>query len=104
VTRQISAAAADIGIVTSRLKALIAAGLLAGAGVAVRAMRHASATAAPTPTHVEPTTARETGGADPPATRAATRADLYEEAKRRDIPGRSSMTKVQLQAALEEGG
>ena len=29
-----------------------------------------------------------------------TRAELYEEAKRRDIPGRSSMTKAELQAAL----
>lgn len=30
----------------------------------------------------------------------ATRADLYEEAKRRDIKGRSSMTKAQLERAL----
>jgi hypothetical protein len=33
----------------------------------------------------------------------ASRAELYEEAKRRGIPGRSRMSKAQLQAALSEG-
>lgn len=33
----------------------------------------------------------------------ATRAQLYEQAKRRDIPGRSRMSKAQLQRALGRG-
>jgi hypothetical protein len=38
------------------------------------------------------------------ATRGVPRAQLYEEAKRRGIRGRSKMTKAELQAALSEGG
>ena len=33
---------------------------------------------------------------------AATRAQLYEEAKRREIPGRSKMSKAQLERALRK--
>jgi hypothetical protein len=35
--------------------------------------------------------------------RSASLAELYQEAKRRGIPGRSRMSKAQLQAALSEG-
>jgi hypothetical protein len=34
----------------------------------------------------------------------ATRAQLYREAQRRGVPGRSKMTKAQLKAALSKGG
>lgn len=34
---------------------------------------------------------------------AATKADLYEQAKRRDIPGRSKMTKAELERAVKKG-
>jgi hypothetical protein len=33
--------------------------------------------------------------------REPTKADLYEEAKRRDLPGRSSMSKAELAQALK---
>jgi hypothetical protein len=101
VTRHVTAAAAGIWIVSSRLKALIAAGIVAGAGLAIRAMRHGSG--AMSPDGGPATTPREAAGPESPPHRAPTRAELYEEAKRRGIPGRSNMTKAQLQTALEKG-
>lgn len=44
-------------------------------------------------------TAAEREGGEP---RGSTRDQLYEEARRREIPGRSKMTKAELQRALEE--
>jgi hypothetical protein len=38
----------------------------------------------------------------PPGRRGPTRAELYAEAKRLDIEGRSKMTKAQLQRAIDE--
>jgi hypothetical protein len=39
-----------------------------------------------------------------PGLDGATRAQLYREAQRRGVAGRSRMTKAQLKAALSEGG
>ncbi|GAA2724503.1 plasmid stabilization protein [Actinocorallia aurantiaca] len=38
-----------------------------------------------------------------PGPRGRTKEQLYEEAKRRDIPGRSNMTKSELEKALSSG-
>jgi hypothetical protein len=40
----------------------------------------------------------------PTASGRRTKAELYEEAQARDIPGRSSMTKAELAGALAENG
>jgi hypothetical protein len=47
-----------------------------------------------------PSAERPTGGMSRAQLDGATREQLYEEAKRRGVPGRSTMTKAQLQAAL----
>ena len=86
--------------VTLKVKAVVGAAIAAGLALGIRALRHSSdqsmpdrpeqgigAAAGDTAQEVEP----------PPQ---ATRAELYEEAKRRDIRGRSSMTKAELEAAL----
>ena len=42
----------------------------------------------------------KTAKAQAEGTSGATRAELYEQAKRRDIPGRSTMSKAELERAL----
>jgi hypothetical protein len=83
--------------------AAIAAGA-AGAGLVIRLMRR-RATAPPPPTtrKSEGTDASPSSATGAPARSEPTRDELYAEAKRRGIRGRSKMTKAQLQAALEKG-
>jgi hypothetical protein len=83
--------------VSGKLKGLLIVAAAAGAGLAVRALRWNSA-------------ARQAGDArtnslsDRAAATEPTRAELYEEAKRRGIRGRSKMTKAELEQALQTGG
>ena len=51
---------------------------------------------------VEATTGSASGGTAVPSTSDRTRDDLYEEAKRKDISGRSTMSKEELAEALDE--
>jgi hypothetical protein len=90
--------------VSSKLKAAIAAVVVAGIGLAAGILKRAIGR----PT-VRDENAREVGDmasgragdADPP--HDASRDELYAEAKRRGIEGRSKMTKAELQAALAKG-
>jgi hypothetical protein len=50
--------------------------------------------------HLKRTKARERRGTTATAQREMTHAELYAEAKRRDIPGRSKMSKRELERAL----
>ena len=87
----------------------------AGAALAARALRASArprgagpqAQAVPDPLPSEPIAAggqpAAPGGPAPRNGAGPTRVQLYEEAKRRDIEGRSTMTKAQLAAALEKG-
>lgn len=86
------------------VKAVIVAATLTGAALALalraiaRGLRAASAQGSQA--SVSADISREGG---PDERGDATRAELYEEAKRRGIRGRSKMTKAELQAALAEG-
>ena len=44
------------------------------------------------------------GGSEPPSTRQPTRAELYRAAQQLDIPGRSTMTRDELAAAVAAAG
>jgi hypothetical protein len=65
------------------------------------------ATSEPPATAAAPESARAAAPESPPAAAQesgrASRAELYEEAKRRGIPGRSRMSKAELEQALSEG-
>jgi hypothetical protein len=79
-----------------RLLLLLGLGI-AAAGIAVAADEELRASILGTP---EAPPAPVSG----PGLNRATRAQLYREAQRRRVPGRSKMTKAQLKAALSEGG
>jgi hypothetical protein len=80
-------------------KAICVAVILAAAALLVGYLRRRPGDL-PSPFVEAPPREPATGGMSRAQIDGATREQLYEEAKRRGVPGRSTMTKAQLQAAL----
>lgn len=84
---------------TFKAQALAAAAVGALAGVVVIALRR-SRSEVTAVFRSSPSRSSLTDAAGPTSGHFATKAELYDEAKRRGVPGRSRMNKAQLQAAL----
>jgi hypothetical protein len=90
-------------------KVAVAAAAIAGAALIARALGArpgwSDISGLESPPATRPGTAPQTVAEDAAASNGSepTRDQLYAEAKRRGIPGRSTMNKAQLQAALEKG-
>ncbi len=84
----------------STLSKLATAAVIAASGVAVELMRRAVAKSHAGTAGAYPRSAGET----PIDVETASREQLYGEAKRRGVKGRSKMTKAELRSALSEGG
>lgn len=100
---------------SSTLKAAIIAVIGVSAGLVAKVLRHALGARpeeAPGPGRApsdsrgarEDEGVRAGGGGAGKSDSSSTRAQLYEEARRRGVRGRSKMTKAELQAALAKGG
>jgi hypothetical protein len=85
--------------VSSKLKVAILAVAVGGAALVARAMRRSLRTATALEDEER---ANHVGAGEALDVDGATRNELYEEAKRRGIRGRSRMTKAELQAALRK--
>jgi hypothetical protein len=90
---------------SSTLAKLVVVAVAIGAGVRVVQTRRRLAERA-TLSLDDAVPAQEAQAAPPsgPGLEGATREQLYREARRRGVRGRSKMTKAQLKAALSEGG
>lgn len=101
---------------SSTLKAAIIAVIGVSAGLVAKVLRHALGARpeeAPGPgrapsdsrgARADGEGVRAGGGGAGKSDSSSTRAQLYEEARRRGVRGRSKMTKAELQAALAKGG
>ena len=89
---------------SSKLAKLMVDAVVIGAGLGVLPRRRLAEQAALSRDGAGPPPAAPAAPLSGPESEAVTRAQLYQEARRLGVRGRSKMTKAQLKAALSGGG